>query len=257
MQLNNSTSTANFNINAANTAANNISSNNSIEEYYTSDVEDYNAQFQEYIPAEPNSDIESSPEPITPAGNWLELINHPDYEIYSEYPHDIRKKDTGRVVSKSINKSTGYWMINLNRKPYKLHRLIAKQFVPNPNPDEFNVVDHVNRDRTDYHINNLRWTTQSKNCKNKSSHLGVVYRYVDEIAEDSIVVNRYGNRTLEHYYYDENLEQFYWNDIELNRYREIPVITRKDGSRYIQAIDTNGKRVQICLKKFKSMYNLE
>ena len=253
-----SISNTNFNINAADAAANNNSSNNSaIEEYYTSDIEDYNAQFQEYIPAEPNSDIESDPEPNTPAGNWVELRDHPDYEIYSEFPHDIRRKDTGRVVSKSIHKGTGYWQVHLNGKTYNLHRLIAEQFIENPDSARFNVVDHVDRDKTNYHINNLRWTTQSQNMKNKSSNRGVVYSYIDEIDGDSIVVNRYGNRTLENYYYDDNLEMFYWHDTELNRYRELAVITRKNGSRYVWAIDTNGNRVQLCLKKFKQLYDIE
>ena len=253
MQLNNSISTANFNINAANTAATN---NSTIEEYYTSDVEDYNAQFRDYIPPESESDIESSPEPITPAGSWIELRDHPDYEIFSEFPHDIRRKDTGRVISKNIN-TTGYIQVALNRKLYCLHRLIAEQFIPNPDPQRLTVVDHIDRDKTNYRISNLRWATQSQNMKNKSSNRGVVYSYIDEIDGDSIVVNRYGNRTLENYYYDDNLEMFYWHDTELNRYRELAVITRKNGSRYVWAIDTNGNRVQLCLKKFKQLYNLE
>ena len=72
MQVNSATNT-NFNIAAANTAAATNSVNNSvIEEYSSSDIEDYNAQFQEYIAPEPISDIESAAEAITPAGEWLE-----------------------------------------------------------------------------------------------------------------------------------------------------------------------------------------
>ena len=246
-----STTNTNFNINAANTAAN----NNSIEEYYTSDVEDYNAQFRDYIPPESESDIESDPEPNTPAGNWLELVNHPDYEIYSEYPHDIRRKDTERVIVKSIN-NKGYWRVTLNGETYLLHRLIAEQFIENPDPERFTVIDHIDRDKTNYHINNLRWTSYSANNRNKSSHLGIIYSYVDEIADDCIIVNRYGNHVLQNYYYDENLDQFYWHDIELARYRELPVITMKNGFRYVWTYDIEGKRVAVCMNKFKQLYNL-
>ena len=87
--------------------------------------------------------------------------------------------------------------------------------------------------------------------------MGVIYRYIDEIDEDSIVVNRYGNRVLENYYYDRDLDQFYWHDVDLNRYRELPVITMKNGVRCVYMNDVEGKRVAICLKKFKSLYNLE
>jgi hypothetical protein len=191
------------------------------------------------------------------SGVWLELVNHPDYEIYSEYPHDIRKKDTGKLVAKYIHQGTGYWRVCLNSKPYQLHRLIAEQFINNPNPARYICVDHINRNRTDYHIDNLRWTNQSENCKNKTSHKGVMYKYVDEIAGDSIVVDRYGNKTLEHYYYDDNLDQFYWHDAELNKYRELPYISLKNGSRYVWAYETNGNRVAILIHKFKQLYNLE
>ena len=191
------------------------------------------------------------------SGVWLELRGHPDYEIYSEYPHDIRKKDTGKLVAKYIHQGTGYWRVCLNSKPYQLHRLIAEQFINNPNPARYICVDHINRNRTDYHIDNLRWTNQSENCKNKTSHKGVMYKYVDEIAGDSIVVDRYGNKTLEHYYYDDNLDQFYWHDAELNKYRELPYISLKNGSRYVWAYETNGNRVAILIHKFKQLYNLE
>ena len=252
-----SISNTNFNINAADAAANNNSSNNSaIEEYYTSDIEDYNAQFQEYIPAEPNSDIESDPEPNTPAGSWLEVVNHPDYEIFSEFPHDIRRKNTGRVVSKNIN-SKGYIQVELNGKSYLLHRIIAEQFIENPNPARLTVVDHIDRDKTNYRISNLRWTNQSQNCRNKSSHKGVVYSYIDMIAEDCIVVDHYGNHVLQNYDYDENLDQFFWHDVELARYRELPVLTLKNGTRYVCAVDSEGKQVAIRIHIFKQLYNLE
>ena len=189
--------------------------------------------------------------------SWQTIIDWPDYEINVQYPYDIRCKDTGRVVKKYIHQATGYWHITLNGKPYRLHRLIAQQFINNPNPQEFTVVDHINRNKLDYHISNLRWTSQSENCKNKSSNMGVVYRYLDEIDENCIVISTYGNRTLENYYYDQDLETFYWHDTELDRYREIPVLTQKSGCRYVWTYDTAGKRVQICLKKFKSLYGLD
>ena len=257
MQLNNSISNTNFNIAAADAAAATNSSNNSaIEEYYTSDVDDYNAQFQEYIAPESDSDIESAPEPNT-AGRWVELRDHPDYEIYSEYPHDIRRKGSERVIARTLNKVSGYIQVELNGKSYLLHKLIAEQFIPNPDPQQFTVVDHIDRDKTNYRINNLRWTTQSENMKNRSSSRGVVYSYIDEIDEDSIIVDRYGNHVLENYYYDENLDMFYWHDIELNRYRMLPVLTMKNGCRYVQVVNIAGNRVQIFMKKFKQLYNLE
>jgi hypothetical protein len=243
MQLNNSTSTANFNINAANTAATN---NSTIEEYY-SDIDDYNAQFQEYIPPpESDSDIESSPEPITPAGNWLELINHPEYEIYSEFPHDIRKKGSGRVVNKSIN-NKGYWRVALNGKHYLLHRLIAEQFVQNPDPARFTVIDHLNHNRTDYRVENLRWTSQKHNSNNRSDQ-----QFVQEISSDAIVVDSYNGWSFDGLYFHNDV--FYMcNGIN---YAIRPRHQTKAGYWCIKAYDTTGVRRTITYLKFKKEYDL-
>jgi len=46
-----------------------------------------------------------------------------------------------------------------------LHRLLALTFIPNP--DNNPVVDHIDRDKTNNNINNLRWTTYSVNNRNR------------------------------------------------------------------------------------------
>ena len=37
------------------------------------------------------------------AAEWQSLINHDEYEICREFPYQIRRKDNGRVVKKSLN----------------------------------------------------------------------------------------------------------------------------------------------------------
>jgi len=49
-----------------------------------------------------------------------------------------------------------------------IHRLVAKHFIPNPR--NLNEVDHINRNRTDNRIENLRWVTHSENLQNKGSY---------------------------------------------------------------------------------------
>ena len=103
--------------------------------------------------------------------SWHDLIDFEDtYEICDEYPYTIRKKSNGFELKESINQR-GYYSVSLNRRPYTKHRLIAKQFIPNP--DNLPFVDHMNRDKTDNHVFNLRWTTnaenQKKNAKSKKN----------------------------------------------------------------------------------------
>lgn len=79
-------------------------------------------------------------------------------EVYSKY----RK----RLLIPTI--SHGYLTIELwvdgLRKRVRLHRLIAIQFIPNPN--NYPIIDHIDRNKLNNSIENLRWTNYSINNRN-------------------------------------------------------------------------------------------
>ena len=59
----------------------------------------------------------------------------------------------------------GYLTVQLGRgrnyKPYRVHRLVAEAFIPNP--DNLPEVNHIDEDKTNNSVDNLEWCTRQYN----------------------------------------------------------------------------------------------
>ena len=193
---------------------------------------------------------------------FVPLIEHNDYEILNQYPFIIRRKSDHFIPSESI--MNGYSSVNLNRIPYKKHILIAKQFIPNPNNLPF--IDHINHDRSDYHLSNLRWVSSSQNNFNKSSFKGVQYEFVDDLPDESIKVLFYDTRTEhrefedeKYYYYHDNEtdEDIFYGRINENTYRILHINIQRNGTKYVSMRDINNIMISVYINKFKYQHTLE
>ena len=103
---------------------------------------------------------------------WLPLV-------LEGYEGRYEVSNMGNVKSLLNNKllllqnQNGYKSVNLANgfnKRYYVHRLIAQTFIPNPNNKPY--IDHINKDKTDNRVENLRWATNSENIANRE-YLGV------------------------------------------------------------------------------------
>jgi len=92
-----------------------------------------------------------------------------DYKICKNGDVISCKFDKEKILKPRID-TGGYLQVGLHNKKKKLfliHRLIGLYFIDNPN--NYECVDHVNGNRTDNRIENLRWITKSGNCRNKKN----------------------------------------------------------------------------------------
>lgn len=118
----------------------------------------------------------------------MEIQGYPNYLIYPD----------GRVWSKGskykkqqflkeyINQDNSYKYVGLvsegKQKQVAIHRLIAIHYIDNPN--NYKEVDHINRDRGDYRIENLKWVNRCENLLNqgvrKNNKIGIKNIHYDK-----------------------------------------------------------------------------
>jgi hypothetical protein len=80
------------------------------------------------------------------------------YIIYSDGQVWSVKKN--RFLKLNLH-HTGYYRVNINKKEYYIHRLVAEVFIPNLN--NFPIVNHINEIRNDNRVENLEWCNHRHN----------------------------------------------------------------------------------------------
>lgn len=104
-------------------------------------------------------------------------------ELWKDFPlgNSYKISNKGRVLGlagkilKPFTNDKGYLEIGLNfegkRKNFKIHRLVAITFLPNPR--ELRCVNHIDGSRKNNELENLEWCSHAENTQHAIKVLGV------------------------------------------------------------------------------------
>jgi hypothetical protein len=89
-------------------------------------------------------------------------------EHYKKYKDNIEVSDCGNIkvngiIKKPYKDKNGYLIVVINKKQYKVHRLVALTFIDNPyNKKE---VNHKDMNKENNNVSNLEWNTHLENMQ--------------------------------------------------------------------------------------------
>lgn len=86
----------------------------------------------------------------------------------------VRNKESGKLLKTFVN-DKGYEIVSLwidqRDKKFRVHRLVAEAFIPNP--ENKSQINHIDGNKLNNHKNNLEWSTNSENIMHRYYSLGL------------------------------------------------------------------------------------
>jgi hypothetical protein len=113
---------------------------------------------------------------------WKKIERNDNYSINKQ--GQVRNDKTSHIKKPTLNKRNGYLVVDLykdnKREKVPIHRLVAEAFILNP--ENKLTVDHIDGNRQNNSIDNLRWATYGEQ-NSRFETLGV--------RSEPIIVNHY------------------------------------------------------------------
>lgn len=70
-------------------------------------------------------------------------------------------KNNKEIIKKIFLDNKGYYITTIYRNRFRVHRLVAEAFIPNPN--NYPVVNHIDGNKQNNHVDNLEWCSYKDN----------------------------------------------------------------------------------------------
>ena len=183
----------------------------------------------------------------------ISYFKHP---IYKDYAADLN----GNIYSFKFGKiklinpcenNKGYFKFSIcyngKRKTYQIHRFVF-ECLNNRLIEKNKDIDHIDHDRKNNNISNLREVSKLTNNLNRFTN-----EEIDELPEDAIAVEKYNSHLFENLYFSPSKNCLYKSSedykfkIEFKKYKN-----NKNYFNYKTSIyDINEKSVHICLNKLR------
>ena len=106
---------------------------------------------------------------------WKVIEGFPNYEVSNlGRVCSYKFKNNPKILSPTLHRNYLQVYLTTDERSYtkSIHRLVLIAFKTNPDPNYYNLCDHINRVSTDNRASNLRWSNTILNNLNRSSVRG-------------------------------------------------------------------------------------
>lgn len=116
---------------------------------------------------------------------WKTIEGYTRYKVSPD--GEVFDTKTNKIVAKQLTGKPQYFYVNVNRddgerKLERVHRFVAMAYVEGRS-EEFDVVDHIDRDKFNNHYTNLRWVDHSGNQRNRQGNIYIFGEAVKDYSQ--------------------------------------------------------------------------
>ena len=109
---------------------------------------------------------------------------------------NVKNIKTNKILKPRKDKD-GYLDVSLNKRHFRVHRLVAYMFIENNNPKLFNIVNHKDENVSNNNANNLEWCDDKYNSNYGTRNKRISECIVGVNIKNNEIIKFYGMREAE------------------------------------------------------------